>query len=711
MKTRLYIEAMDCPTEEQLIRNRLRRLEEIEHLEFDLMARVLTVSHRFEHSQPVLAALRDIGMDGVEAEGEDDIGDRSWDSPPPMIQSEWITLSLAGLLALSAELIPPFVAPESTLLPLSLSLVAIALGGRKMLMKGWRAVRSFTLGINFLMTIAVAGAILIQEWPEAAMVTVLFAIAEKIEAFALDRSKSAIRDLIKLSGDTARLLLGDGTWKEVRPGAVQVGQRLRILPGERLPLDGQVVAGVSTVNQAPITGESMPVDKEVGDEVLAGTLNQQGSLEIEVTRAKRDTTLARIIRAVQQAQADRGKTQRFVDRFARYYTPAVVLAALLVAILPPLFTGAPFMVWLYRALVLLVISCPCALVISTPVTIVSGLAAAARRGILVKGGAYLETAYKLRVIAFDKTGTLTNGQPEVTDVHTGSPKFTEFDAIRMAASLEMHSEHPIALALVKAWRKHEPLRPPLPVTGFQAMIGRGVKGEIDGVSYRIGNHRYAHESGVCTPQLEARLESLERVGKSAIVLFDDQEALAVIGVADTLRNASLEAVNEINSLGLRTVMLTGDNQTTANAIARLAGIGDARGELLPEDKLQAIKDLRVRYGSVGMIGDGINDAPALAAADIGFAMGTTGTDTAIETADVTLMKDDLRMLPLFFRLSRKTHGILWQNITFSLGIKAVFFGLALAGSATLWMAVFADMGASLIVTFNGLRLLRGSRVG
>jgi Zn2+/Cd2+-exporting ATPase len=711
VKTTLYIEAMDCPTEEQLIRNRLKRLDGVDDLHFDLVNRELTVSHQSEDPEPVLKALQGLRMPGVPTDPTDEESSRSWERKPIVSRFEWIQLSVAGVLALAAELIPHATGAGGEFLPLGLALTAVLLGGREMLAKGWRAVRSLSLGINFLMTIAVAGAILIREWPEAAMVTVLFAIAEKIEAYALDRSRGAIRELMKLSKDTAMVLMDDGSWKDVRTASIKVGQRVRIRPGELLPLDGVVVAGASTVNQAPITGESMPVEKEVGNEVLAGTLNEQGSLEVEVTRAKRDTTLAKIIRAVQQAQAEKGATQRFVDKFAKYYTPSVVVAAILVAIMPPLFLGASFGAWFYRALVLLVIACPCALVISTPVTVVSGLAAAARRGILVKGGAYLEIGHKLRAIAFDKTGTLTEGRPAVTGILPVEERITEREALLLAASLESHSEHPVAQSVVQAWQLLDPETPPRPVEGFQAMIGRGVRGEVEGTVYHIGNHRYAHESGVCTPELEAKLESLEREGKTAVVLFDADAPLAVIGVADTLRAASVEAVMELGRMGMQTVMLTGDNQITANAIAREAGIADARGELLPEDKLQAISVLREEFGPVGMIGDGINDAPALATADIGFAMGGAGTDTAIETADVALMKDDLRKLPVFLRLSRKTHGILWQNISLALGIKAVFFGLAIAGTATLWMAVFADMGASLLVTFNGLRLLRGSQGG
>jgi Cd2+/Zn2+-exporting ATPase len=513
---------------------------------------------------------------------------------------------------------------------------------------------------------------------------------------------------------------------------VQVGQVVQVRPGERLPLDGVVTSGASFVNQAPITGESVPVEKKSGDGVFAGSINERGVFEFRVSVGSGDTTLARIIRAVQQAQGQRAPTQRFIDNFSRYYTPIVVLLALLVAILPPLFFAQPFQPWLYKALVLLVVACPCALVISTPVTVVSGLAAAARRGILVKGGAYLEAGRQLRAVALDKTGTLTHGKPTVTDVIVlGEPEQSgnrdEDALLQLAASLDAPSEHPVASAIVAAWtgakdtpagltkdhsvngarlqtvKKSGEL---LPVEEFESITGRGVQGRIGKTLYFIGNHRLAQEKGVSNVRVEAELGRLEAQGKTTVVLSNEHQALAVFGVADTLRDTSIEALRELHDLGVRTVMLTGDNAATATAIARQVGIDDARGGLLPEDKLAAITELLQAHGAVGMVGDGINDAPALAKSSIGFAMGAAGTDTAIETADVALMQDDLRKLPEFIALSRKTGQVLTQNITLALGIKVIFFALALTGKATLWMAVFADMGGSLLVVGNGLRLLK-----
>lgn len=714
------ISKMDCPTEEQLIRNRLRSVEGIDRLEFDLIRRELTVAHRPGDEERIRTALTSIGMDpvvkapgGEEAEsGEDGALARR----PLVSRIEWVLLGLSGLCALAAEVSAWWAGDEGAPPVVALAVGSILLGGREMVVKGWRALRTFTLGINFLMTIAVAGAIAIGEWPEAAMVTFLFALAEVIEAYALDRSRGAIRSLMALAPDRASIAEGEG-WREVPTARVPVGARVRVRPGERIPLDGVVVAGASTVNQAPITGESMPVEKGEGDPLFAGTINERGYLEFEVTANRKGTTLARIIEAVQKAQASKAPTQRFVDRFARVYTPIVVVLALLVAAGPPLLFGEAFYPWLYRALVLLVIACPCALVISTPVTVVSGLAAAARRGILVKGGGYLEEGRRLRLVALDKTGTLTQGAPSVTDVIALGDGRTEDDVLRIAASLEARSEHPVAAAVVERWmvRQAETAAGDgaarlLPVDRFEALTGLGVAGEIEGRRYLLGRSRLTGD-GAASNGVSRTLERLEREGKTAVLLSAGDEPVGILAVADTVRRTSVAAIEALHALGIRTVMLTGDNQTTADAVARATGIDDARGGLLPEEKLQAIDELVRTHGVVGMVGDGINDAPALARANIGFAMGAAGSDTAIETADVALMEDDLEKLPAFVRLSRRTGRILTQNIALALGIKAVFFLLAVTGAATLWMAVFADMGASLLVVFNGLRLLRGAGDG
>ena len=584
-----------------------------------------------------------------------------------------------------------------------LAVTAVLACGITTYKKGWVAIRNGNLNINALMSIAVTGALVLGQWPEAAMVMVLFTVAELIEAKSLDRARNAIQGLMQLAPERATVLQDDGNWQEVEAKSVALRARVRIKPGERIALDGTIVSGRSAINQAPITGESLPVDKTEGDAVFAGTINESGSFEYVVTAAADDSTLARIIHAVEEAQGAKAPTQRFVDQFARVYTPVVFAIALAVAILPPLLMGGAWFDWVYKALVLLVIACPCALVISTPVTIVSGLAAAARQGILIKGGAYLEEGRKLAWLALDKTGTITHGKPVQTDF-AALNGHGEADVRSLAASLASRSDHPVSRALATAAQQDGIALQN--VDAFEALPGRGSQGLIGGKVYLLGNHRLIHEQGRCSEALEVRLTSLEEQGKTVILLTDEESVHGMFAVADTVKDSSRQAIAELHALGIKTVMLTGDNAHTAGAIAAQVGIDEAQGDMLPEDKLKAIEGKIEQGGSVGMVGDGINDAPALARADIGFAMGAAGTGTAIETADVALMDDDLRKLPRFVRLSRRTHALLVQNIVLALGIKAVFLVLTLTGLGTMWMAVFADVGASLLVVGNGLRLLR-----
>ncbi|KVT56598.1 heavy metal translocating P-type ATPase [Burkholderia ubonensis] len=702
VRSAFRIMQMDCPTEETLIRKKLGGMREVSALEFNLMQRMLTVEHAPGAQAAIAGAIRTLGMTPEAA---------SADAPPSPARAEpakpWWPLALAGVAAIASEAaswagLPSWLAAV-------LALGAVLACGITTYKKGWIALRNGNLNINALMSIAVTGAMAIGQWPEAAMVMVLFTIAELIEAKSLDRARNAIQGLMRLAPDTATVRDADGSWRTVEAAQVALGAIVRVKPGERIGLDGEVVDGRSTVNQAPITGESLPVEKAAGDTVFAGTINESGSFEYRVTAVASNTTLARIIHAVEEAQGAKAPTQRFVDQFARVYTPIVFAIALLVAVAPPLVTAGAWHEWIYRALVLLVIACPCALVISTPVTIVSGLAAAARRGILVKGGVYLEEGRKLGWLALDKTGTITHGKPVQTDFVL---RAADVDAARvrhLAASLAARSDHPVSRAIAAAARA-EGAAPFADVQDFEALVGRGVRGAIDGARYWLGNHRLVEELARCSPALEAQLDALEREGKSVVMLIDETRVLGVFAVADTIKDTSRAAIAELHALGIRTAMLTGDNPHTAQAIARQAGIDDARGNQLPEDKFAAVEELATSgAGAVGMVGDGINDAPALARADIGFAMGAMGTDAAIETADVALMDDDLRKIPAFVRLSRATHRVLVQNIGFALGVKLVFLGLTVAGLGTMWMAVFADAGASLIVVGNGLRLLSRSK--
>jgi Zn2+/Cd2+-exporting ATPase len=698
IQTPIRIMQMDCPTEEALLRKKLGSMAGVAGMEFNLMQRVLTVTHDPKAIELILDAVRSLGFT---PEIASDASAQTEPTPEPV--KPWWPLALAGVAAVASEAANWAGLP--TWVSALLALFAVLACGITTYKKGWIAIRNGNLNINALMSIAVTGALLLGQWPEAAMVMVLFTIAELIEAKSLDRARNAIKGLIQLAPERATVQQGDGTWSDVAAKAVVLNARVRIKPGERIALDGKIVSGRSTINQAPITGESLPVEKAEGDAVFAGTINESGSFEYIVTAAAGDSTLARIIHAVEEAQGARAPTQRFVDKFAQVYTPVVFAIALALAILPPLAFGGDWFTWIYKALVLLVIACPCALVISTPVTIVSGLAAAARHGILVKGGVYLEEGRKLAWLALDKTGTITHGKPAQTDfvlLNGGDAN----EVRSLAASLASRSDHPVSGALAQAAKRDGiALRN---VENFEALPGRGTKGLIDGKLYHLGNHRLIHEQGRCSDELEARLSELEEQGKTVILLADEQTVYGLFAVADTVKDSSRQAIAELHALGIKTVMLTGDNAHTARAIAAQVGIDEARGDLLPEDKLKVIESKLSKRGAVGMVGDGINDAPALARADIGFAMGAAGTGTAIETADVALMDDDLRKLPRFVRLSRDTHALLVQNIVLALGIKAVFLVLTLVGTGTMWMAVFADVGASLLVVGNGLRLLRKS---
>lgn len=700
IETTIRIMQMDCPTEEALIRGKLDDMTEVTGLDFNLMQRTLKVVHVPGAEPAILGAIRSLGF-------VPELPDPTSAAQPVSEPARpWWPLALAAIAAVVSE--AATWAGASPWLAGLCAGFALALSGLNTYRKGWIAIRNGNMNINALMSIAVTGAMVLRQWPEAAMVMVLFALAERIEAMSLDRARNAIHELMQLAPETATVQQSDGSWTSVEAKTVPIGAHVRVAPGERIALDGEIVTGESSVNQAPITGESLPVDKGPGDAVFAGTINEAGSFEYRVSASSDGTTLARIIHAVEQAQGKRAPTQRFVDRFARVYTPIVFACALLVAVVPPLVAGGMWREWIYRALVMLVIACPCALVISTPVTIVSGLAAAARRGILIKGGVYLEEGRKLAWIALDKTGTITTGSPAQTDFEPQAD-VSASDCRRIAAALAGRSDHPVSRAIANAAASAslgDDANRTVAVDGFEALPGRGVAGSIDGSRYWLGNSRLARERGGLAQAVEARASELEQLGRSVVVLMDEVRVLALFAVADTVKQTSRTALAQLHALGIRTAMLTGDNAHTARAIAAEVGIDDVRGEQLPDDKLRAIESLAADGGAVGMVGDGINDAPALARARIGFAMGAMGSDAAIETADVALMDDDLRKIPAFVRLSRTTYAVLVQNIVFALAVKAVFLVLTLAGHGTMWMAVFADAGASLIVVANGLRLLR-----
>lgn len=692
------IPAMDCPNEENDIRKALAGIKGIRSLRFELASRTLTIDGEQSAQESALQAIRQLGFEVLPIE-------HVQKTETPLNLGEISKALIALALAIGAEALN-FFAPNTLPfkgLGMALAAAAIIFAGFSTYRKGLAALRRGQLNMNALMGVAVTGAFLIGQWPEAAMVMALYAIAELIEARSVDRARNAIKGLLALAPETAEIRQGDGGWLETPADKVAIGALARVKPGARIPLDGRVTAGSSAVNQAPVTGESIPVDKTTGDPVFAGTINETSTLEFEVTAAANNTTLARIIHAVEAAQGTRAPTQRFVDRFAAIYTPAIFAIAVAVAVGGPGLFDWTWTQTLYKALVLLVIACPCALVIATPVTVVSGLAAAARRGILIKGGVYLEEARKLRAIALDKTGTITEGKPRLVATEVLSSTDQEAKVLSWAASLAGHSDHPVSKAIATGLNL-----PENGLTDFTALPGRGIEARLDGHTLILGNHRLIEDRGLCSSEIEAHLAVHENQGRTATLLATEDRVLAIFAVADTIKESSREAIADLHRLGVASVMLTGDNTATAASIAREAGIDDARGNLLPEDKLAAIEELQGRYGPTAMTGDGINDAPALARADIGVAMGAAGTDTAMEAADVVIMNDDLRRIPETIRLSRQTHAVLWQNIALALGIKVVFLGLAVFGNATMWMAVFADMGASLLVVANGLRTLRTS---
>lgn len=611
-----------------------------------------------------------------------------------------LTAASALLFALGAIL---YLAGASGTLSTVAYAAAIVVGGLPIFRAAYSALRARHLDMNVLMSAAAIGAVGIGAWGEAALVVTLFAAGNALQVFAIDRTRGAVRALMRLAPDEV-LVREDGAERIVGADAVSVGDLVVVRPGERLAVDGEMVEGQTTVDEAPVTGESVPVEKSAGEEVFSGSLNGSGGVVVRATREASESTVQRIARMVEEAQGSRAPAEQFVDRFSRIYTPIVVAAAVAVAAGPPLLLGAEFSTWFYRGLALLIIACPCSLVISTPVTVVSGIGAASRRGILIKGGTALEAAGNLKALVFDKTGTLTEGRPVVSGVTTLG-EMSEDEALQTAAALERRSEHPLSHAILSAAGERE-----LPaVSGFATVAGRGAEAEIGGCRYLIGSPRLFTERGVSLEAARAALEKVEDAGETPVILGDEEAPLAVFGLADAIRSDTRAALDTLRSAGLEELtMLTGDSEAPARRVAENLGIG-YRASLLPEQKVQAVRELVRKNGATGMVGDGINDAPALAASSVGFAMGAAGTDVALETADVALMQDDLRKLAAAVRLSRSAEKILKQNIFASILIKGVFVLLAPFGLVTLWLAVLADMGTSIAVTFNGLRLFGRGR--
>ncbi len=709
------VQGLDCAEEVSLLKGTVGKLEGVQELDFSLLDAVMTVTFDPDRVDPaeITAAVEKAGLK-VRTEQEEEAGFWARNGRRAMCSFSGVT-TLLGFVShalLHHSLSDAFVGGEGIedhvfpLVSRLFYLAAVISGGWFVFPKGLAALRRRRADMNLLMSIAVVGALIIGEWFEAAAVAFLFSFSLLLESWSVERARRSIRSLMDMTPATARYICPhDGDIMEKPVAEVPLGATVLVRPGEKFPLDGTLSKGVTEVNQAPVTGESVPVAKEPGDEVYAGTINESGAVEFTVTRPASDTTISRIIRMVEEARSRRAPSEQWVEKFARYYTPAMINLAFLVAVGPPLLLGGSWSAWFYEALVILVIACPCALVISTPVTIVSALAASARAGVLIKGGAYLEAAARLKVMALDKTGTITHGKPEVQEIIALSGH-TDREVLERAAAMETHSDHPLAQAILRR-AEAAGVTGVEPAQEFRVLKGRGAEAVIAGRKFWLGSHRLLHERGQETPEIHDRLEAMADAGHSVVVLGNDTHVCGLISVADGMRPEAPGVVADLKRAGIDPVaMLTGDNQGTAAAVAAKCGITEVHAELLPEDKLRIVREMVDRHGHTAMVGDGINDAPALAAANLGIAMGAAGTDTAIETADIALMSDDLTRLPWLVRHARRALRIIRQNIVFALGLKLVFMGLALAGIATLWMAVTADMGASLLVIANGLRLLR-----
>lgn len=692
----LVIPEMDCPEEVKEIKEALGDADGIVDMEFYPVDREAKFVFNSELTS-VGEIIKKIEKLGVSAR----IKTKKEESLPDSMYKRYLgTTVISGVFVLVAYLMTLF--PKTEFLTIPFFIAAIISGGWYISRRAATSLKNLNLDMNVLMSIAVLGAVLIGKWSEAAVVVFLFSLAQLLEYRTMEKARSAVRELMDITPDTAEVIR-DGDAVVVPSDQVKVGEVIRIRPGTRIPLDGVVVEGESYVNQAPITGESIPVAKKPGEDVFAGTINQKGGLQVRVTHPARDTTIARVVRMVREAQARRAPAQAFVDKFAAYYTPVMVFAAILVATVPVIFFGYGLQAMIYRALVLLLIACPCALVISTPVSIVSALTTAAREGVLIKAGIHLENFASIDTLTIDKTGTLTRGELEVQKIVPLNGK-TVNQTLAAAAAVERFSEHPIARAVVK---KAETEQVEIPeAEGFQSITGMGARAFIGDTGYYVGSHRYFCIENRCETEAHDKIISMEKEGNTIVVVGDTNQLLGIISIADKLRPSAVSTIEKIKKEGIdRIVMLTGDNWETAKAIAKEVGI-DFKAELLPGDKVEVVERLKKEGRKVSMVGDGVNDAPALAASTVAVAMGTAGTDTALEVADIALMADDLSRIPPTLKLAKKSLAIIKQNIALSIIIKAVFLILAFLGIATLWMAVFADMGASLIVILNGIRLLK-----
>lgn len=692
------ISGADCSDEVNAIKRSLESLG-VQSVSVNLVASTATVFHSRDIGESkIRSAIEKTGVKVVEQE------ELSFYSSH---KSRIILISLSGAL-LAFGLFLEWSDLEDFRVSLTIFGASTLLGGALVFPKAFRAILEKSLDMNVLMSVAVMGAFAIKEYSEAATVVFLFSLAELLESFSVSRARQAIRSILKLTPQNAQVKRGNEI-VSVPVLDVKIGDLIYIRPGDSLPLDGKVLEGTSSINQAPLTGESVPVSKKPGDQVFAGTINENGGLTVEVTKAFQDTKISRVIKLIEEAQEEKAPSERFVDRFAKIYTPLVFLFAIGIAAIPPLVMGADFGTWFYRALVLLVIACPCALVLATPISVVSGLASLARHGILVKGGKYLEALGKIQAIALDKTGTLTEGKFKVQNFKSFSD-LSEKEILEIAVAMENPSSHPLAKAIIEHGKSRQ-INPP-EVKNYAVIPGRGAEGWISSCLYFIGNHRLAHDLGVCSKEVESYLSSLEEKSQSVVIIGHKPhgdhkgQVIGIFGLGDTLKENIPLAVRALHAAGVKKVIvLSGDNQKTVDAICKITGIDEGKGELLPENKVEEIKKLSAQFKNVAMVGDGVNDAPALANATVGISMGAAGTDTAIETSDVSLMQDDLSKLPQAIEKGRRVLNIIRFNIAFAIATKAIFLAITVLGYSNLWLAVAADMGASLIVTLNALRLL------
>lgn len=698
-ETVFQISGADCSDEVNAIKKALASIG-IESVAVNLIAATATVHHLPEIDPArIRNAIESTGVKVVEQEETSFIAANR--TRVALVAASGVLLGVGLLLDWTEA------AQEGILL--AIFGLATILSGLLVFPKAYRAILQKSLDMNVLMSIAVIGAFAIREYSEAATVVFLFSLAELLESFSVSRARNAIRSVLKLTPQIAQVLRGD---KILSVPVLEVGlnELIVVRPGDSFPLDGTVTEGTSSVNQAPLTGESVPVDKKPGDSVFAGTINENGALTVKVTKGFQDTKISRVLKLIEEAQQQKAPSEAFVDRFAKIYTPIVFLLAVAVAAIPPLFFGGAGDIWFYRALVLLVIACPCALVLATPISVVSGLASLARQGVLVKGGKYLEALGKLKAIAMDKTGTLTEGKFKVQTfrVFGGAD---ENEVLKVGLSLERLSSHPLAKAILEYGKSYSGQVPE--AKNFAAIPGRGTEGWVESCLYFAGNHKLAHELGVCSDEIETYLSELERQALSVIIVGHKPHdahrgsVMGIFGLGDTLKANARDAIQELHRIGISKVLvLSGDNQKTVDALCKAAGVDEGKGDLLPEDKVAEIKKLAERFQNVAMVGDGVNDAPALANATIGVSMGAAGTDSAIETSDVSLMQDDLSQLPKAVAHGRRVLRVIQFNIGFAIATKLVFLILAVIGYSNLWLAVAADMGASMLVTLNALRLLK-----